>query len=326
MPDLAPICVIFNPAAGRGQAKRVIQNAKKDVRADLILRPTQFVGHAVELARTAAEEGYPVIVAAGGDGTVHEVANGLLQATRSESAFSVWPIGSANDYAFTLGISTWWKGRRNEPLIVKEVDVGQVTAKGKSRYFVNGLGLGFNGAVTLESRKISWLRGVPLYGLATLKAIWRHFQQPRMKITFDEMIRENETLVLSVNLGQREGNFPVTPLASLEDGKFDVIHAGPLSRWEFIQHLPNMADGTLPTDHPRVWMGQCQRVHVESSVPVRIHVDGEFFCQPEEGISEVKIELLPRRLKVRTFPPGCWIPSRRGFNGDASGVSFQEIL
>src|SRR5262249_31230081 len=162
----------------------------------------------------------------------------------------------------------------------RAVDVGRVTGGGQSRYFVNGLGLGFNGAVTLESRTITWLRGLPLYALAMLKALWRHFRTPVMRLTFDDVVRETPTLALSVNLGQREGNFPLTPYAVLDDGLFDIVHAGPLRRWELIRHLPGMMTGRLPTAHPLLWLGRCRRVSVESAEPVPVHLDGEFFCQP----------------------------------------------
>ena len=300
MVETGPICVIYNPAAGRGHARRTIRALRRTVRSELHFHPTKEPGHAIELARAAAEAGFPIVAAAGGDGTVHEVANGILQANRPETIFSVWPIGSANDYAFALGVDRWWK-ENCPPLTVKSVDVGRVEGGGKSAYYVNCLGVGFNGAVTLEARRISWLRGMPLYGLATLKALWRHFDQPLLRVSFDDVVRELSTLAISVNLGRREGNFPVTPGALLDDGWFDAIHAGPLTRWQAMQLLPRMATGTLPTDRANLWMGRCRSVRVTSPVPIRVHLDGEFFCQPEEGIRELKIDLLPGRLKVLTF-------------------------
>ncbi len=304
MPPLGPICVIFNPAAGRGAARKLIRSIRKEMDVELDLRPTHHCGHAVELARAAAYDGYPVVVAAGGDGTVHEVANGILGADRPETVFSVWPIGSANDYAFALGIKPWWRRKHPPPVDVRTVDVGLVEGGGKSEFFVNGLGVGFNGGVTLESRNISGLRGMPLYGLATLKALWRHFGQPVMRARFDDLNREAPTLALTVNLGIREGSFPLTPNAKLDDGWFDCIQAGPLTRWQVLKLLPRMAAGTLPTDDPNLWMGRCRRAVIESPTPLRVHVDGEFFCHPDQGIRELKIELLPGRLKALCGPEG----------------------
>ena len=295
-------CVIFNPAAGKGQARRWIDRACRAWPGDIRLLPTDAAGHAEELARASAADGFPVVIAAGGDGTVHEVANGLLRSDRPEVVMSVWPIGSANDYAFTLGLCAWWKGHLIEPLEARSVDVGCLTAGSRSRFFVNGLGLNFNASVTLESRRISWLRGMPLYGLAMLKALCGQFRKPLMRLRFDGLIREMPTLALTVNIGQREGNFPLTPRAELDDGLFDVVHAGPLRRWDLIRHLPGMAAGNLPTRDPRIWQGRCREVEVRSSEPVPVHLDGEIFCRAEEGISQFQIELLPKRLRVQTFP------------------------
>src|SRR5260221_4932992 len=157
------------------------------------------------IAVKAIHEGYRKLIAAGGDGTVHEIANGILRAGVPNVVFSVWPFGSANDYAYSLGIT----GDPAQPRLVRTVDVGSITAdSGKQRYFVNGLGVGFNANVTVEARRIKWLRGMPLYGLAILKAmIWR-FQKPPMAVSFDDLTRATPTLALTVNLGQREGGFP----------------------------------------------------------------------------------------------------------------------
>jgi diacylglycerol kinase family enzyme len=181
-------------------------------------------------------------------------------------------------------------------------DVGRVSAPdGRSRYFVNGMGLGFNGAVTVEARLIRWLRGMPLYGLAFLRAIVRHFDQPTMTVTTDEKASERPTLALTVSLGRREGGFLLTPQARLDDGLFDFLHAGGMSRWELLRYLPKMVTGTLPTDHPKLNVGRCRSVTVRSEKPLRIHIDGEFFCQPEDKVQDVRVELLPGRLRVETF-------------------------
>src|SRR6476659_3585476 len=97
-------CVIYNPAAGRGRAERLLRALPPAIARGVEWRPTSRAGEATELARQAAEEGFAKVVAAGGDGTVHEVANGVLQSARRDTVFSVWPLGSANDFAFSLGL------------------------------------------------------------------------------------------------------------------------------------------------------------------------------------------------------------------------------
>jgi diacylglycerol kinase (ATP) len=286
-----PRCIIYNPTAGRGIAKRLTSCRDDELRA------TTYAGHAEELALQAVRDGFTTIIAAGGDGTVHEAANGVLRSQRKDVVFAPWPVGSANDYAFALGLPIDWPLKRID-VMSRQVDVGKVTAGTRSRYFVNGLGLGFNAAVTMESRLIPRLRGMALYGLAFLKAIVRHYRFPMLTVTIDEVQSTSPTLALTINLGTREGGFLITPRAKLDDGQFDFVQAGPISRWKALSLLPKLAKGTLPVDHPLIRQGQCRLVRIFSNEPLRVHVDGEFFCQPEDGFREMTVELLPRELTV----------------------------
>ena len=152
MPDALPTCVIYNPAAGRGRAARMIERRRT---AEIEVRPTSRAGDAEAIALRAAKEGFARVVAAGGDGTVHEVANGILRSGDPGVVFGIWPIGSANDYAHALGVT----GSATQLTEVHSVDVGRIEdAAGRERFFVNGLGVGFNGAVTAEAQRIRWLR------------------------------------------------------------------------------------------------------------------------------------------------------------------------
>jgi diacylglycerol kinase (ATP) len=287
------VCVIFNPIAGRGRATRYLEQLRQQFDGDVELRPTQGPGHGEELAFEAAQAGFARVAAAGGDGTVHEVANGILRAGRPNVVFHVLPVGSANDYAYAL------HREAGEDQPVRRVDVGLARADGRQRYFVNGLGLGFNGAVTREARRIRWLRGVPLYAIALIRALWSHFEIPELTVTIDDETRCLPTLAFSVALGRREGGFLLTPNAQLSDGYFDFVHAGALRRWELLRYLPGMITGRLPTDHPKLWLGQCSKVSVESKTPLTVHLDGEFFCLPEDGVRKLEVSLLPGALAVQ---------------------------
>jgi YegS/Rv2252/BmrU family lipid kinase len=293
-------CVIFNPAAGRGRARRLVERLRRLSGPAIDLRPTRCPGHAAELAERAVEDGHSTVIAAGGDGTVHEVANGLIRAGRPEVVFGVWPIGSANDYAYALGVAGDWplEPGRQKKLSARPADVGRVTGAGRAAYFVNGLGIGFNGAVTHEARRIRGLRGMALYGLAFLAAVCRHFHSPPLAITIDGVEQDLRTLAFSVNIGQREGGFRVTPRAVLDDGQFDFVHAGPLSRWQALTMLPRMASGTLPVDNPLIRQGRCRAVRVRAEQPLRIHTDGELFCNLADGVTNLDIELIPSALQV----------------------------
>lgn len=295
-------CVIYNPEAGRGLARRRIERLRRSGSGDFAFFPTAGPGHAAELAERAVRDGFATVIAAGGDGTVHETANGVLRAGNLDATFAVWPAGSANDYAYALGVEPDWPLRPDvrRRMTVRTVDVGRVTGDGgRSIYFVNGLGLGFNSAVTLESRRIPRLRGLARYGLAFLQAVVWHFSSPPLRIAFDEeAVKERRTLAFTVSLGKREGGFLLAPQARLDDGLFDFIHAGPIGRLRALRLLPRMVAGTLPHDDPLIQVGRCRAVRVGSGHDLCVHVDGEFFCRPDDGVRELNVEVLPGRLRV----------------------------
>ncbi|MFO0810258.1 MAG: diacylglycerol kinase family protein [Gemmataceae bacterium] len=293
-------CVIYNPAAGRGRAKNLIAELTRRYPGRFDLRPTTAPGHGTDLALNAIADGCTTVIAAGGDGTVHEVAAGILQANEPAVVFGVWPVGSANDYAYALGIQSDWPldDARRQAMSVRAVDVGRVTGGGRSMFFVNCLGIGFNSAVTLSARRIPWLTGMALYGLAFLHCVCRHFVSPTYAVTLDNTTADWPTLAFTLGLGKREGGFLVTPQASLDDGLFDYVHAGGLTRWKALTMLPKIATGTLPADHPLIRVGRCREATVRAAGPLRVHVDGEFFCLDDDDIHEVRVEVLPRRLRV----------------------------
>ncbi len=300
----ADLCVIFNPAAGRGLAARRLAGLRRALAGRAEFRPTRGPGHAEELALRAAAEGFPVVGAAGGDGTLHEVANGLLRAPRTDTALAVFPTGSANDYAYTLGLAPGWWAQADPAIGLYPVDVGLVRgADGRERYFINALGLGLNGTVNYESRRVRWLRGLARYGLAMARAFVWQFDHPVLTATTDGSTRTAPTLAFSLALGRREGNFLVAPRAELDDGLFDYLHAGPVSRWELLRHLPALVSGGLPADHPRLWMGRCRTAVLASEAPLTVHIDGEFFCLPDENVRSLEVRILPARLRVQRRIP-----------------------
>ena len=293
-------CVIFNPAAGRGRAQRRLEALRREWGETAAFRPTQHAGHATELARQAVEDGFELVAAAGGDGTVHEVANGILASPRREVVFGIIPIGSANDYSHSLQHQFGTPAAGDSARLV---DVGHVRdGQGRERFFVCCLGLGLNGRVTLESRRIRKLRGVALYGLATLRAL-RDVTAPPLRLQWDEQPTEIvPTLMLSVLLGRREGNFVLAPQAILDDGLFDFVHTGALARWTVLRFLPRLALFGPPPNDPRVHIGRCRRLRIESESPLVIHTDGEMFCRPEDDVRQLDIQIQPQRQRVQLFP------------------------
>jgi diacylglycerol kinase family enzyme len=292
------VCVIFNPRACSGRAARCLERLRRALGSRAEFWLTRARGHGAELALEAAEAGFAVVAAAGGDGTVHEVANGLLQSPRNDVTLAVLPVGSANDYADSLGLTCDWWAQPNGGIQPRAVDVGVVTAPGgRKNYFVNNLGIGLTGAVALEAERVP-LRGLGRYLVGLIRTLCYRYDQPMMSVTLDDRTRQEPTLALSLGIGRREGSFLLVPHAEIDDGLFDYVHAGALSRLALLRLLPAGIRGCLPTDHPRLHLGRCQRARVESEAPLIAHGDGEFICRPEENIRGLEVAILPGRLRV----------------------------
>jgi diacylglycerol kinase family enzyme len=291
-------CVIFNPAAGRRRAKRRLDRFRQAHEGRATFLATEYAGHAVELARRAAEDRFTTIAAAGGDGTAHDVANGVLQSGK-DVIFAVVPIGSANDYAHSFV-----RQFGETPLEDGDAhlaDVGAVTAAdGRQKFFIEGLGLGLAGLVTMESRRIEHLQGLALYGLAAWRALKSSPIPPEIEISIDgEGWITQPTLMLSLLLGRREGNFVLAPDALLDDGYFDMAHAKNIGRWEALRMLPRLAMFGPARNHPELVQRRCRSLGVRAASPFAVHTDGELFCTPDEGVREIEVQLLPKRLRAK---------------------------
>jgi diacylglycerol kinase (ATP) len=293
------ICVIFNPAAGKSRARQRLESISSGWLSKAELWPTERPGHAVDLARRASLSGFGIVAAAGGDGTVHEVANGLLQAGRPGVSFAVIPLGSADDYAHSLAYHH--DGSRYDPTHGRLVDVGRVRiGPGVERFFVCCLGLGFGACVTVESRRIHRLQGQRLYGVAALRAMWSRWSFLDLTGTIDgQPLETGPTLMMSMMLGRREGGFVMAPDARLDDGWFDCLHAGQLTRWEALRLIPHLRSTGPPRDHPKLSLRRCRHITLESAQDLVVHTDGEILCRPEDRVRRLEIELIPGCLFVR---------------------------
>jgi diacylglycerol kinase (ATP) len=295
-------CVIFNPVAGRSRSQRRLARFREQWSARAEFWPSEFRGHGAELARAACEQGFSVVAAAGGDGTVHDVANGLLRAKTGAATLAVVPVGSANDYAYSL--ARQFGTSRLDDDRHATVDVGVVTtATGRESFFVVSIGLGLSARVTQESQQVSRLQGKALYALAVWRAVKAH-QCSDLTLQFDDEPPSNTpSLLLSAMLGEREGSFVLAPNALLDDGLFDVVSAAPMSRLRVLGLLPRIALVGLPAQHPKIAQRRCRTLTAHSATPLAAHTDGEMFCTAADGIHHLTIRILPARLRVNLCLP-----------------------
>ena len=308
------ICVVYNPAAGRGRAGRRLARFLDRWRGRAELVPTARPGHAAELAAAAVRDGVDILAAAGGDGTVHEVAAGLLEATGGAGAepagggpvFAVVPVGSANDYAHSL--REQFGAHELDDAGGDAVDAGTVRFAVRGEFktvpFVCNCGAGLAGRVTAESRRIPHLQGVPLYGLAAWRAVRADGPAATWRISVDggEPVA-GPTRSFHALLGRREGNFPLAPAASLDDGLFDLLRVGDVGTWEALRLLPTLARAGPPAGHPRLTTGRGRVIELESETPLAVHADGELACVPADGVRRLQITLHPARLRAKVCEP-----------------------
>jgi YegS/Rv2252/BmrU family lipid kinase len=300
---MQPIKIILNPVAGRGHGARVepkLRHFLEEEGLDFDLVHTSGRWHAAELAEQAVADGYQLIVAAGGDGTAHEVVNGLLTASdgREAGTLGVIPIGSGSDFAHAAGVPADPReacGRlaRGETRVV---DVGRISLDDQPpRYFDNTVGIGFDGVVTVEAQKVKRLRGVALYLPVVLKTVFLSFKAPRVTIEYDDKELALSALMVCIANGPREGgSFLVAPHAEPDDGLLDLCIASEVGRLGMLGLIPHFMQGSH-VDREPITMARARRVAVSSPDDLVVHADGEVLCT---GGRRLDCEILPRRLRV----------------------------
>lgn len=290
--------VVFNPQAGRGRGHKRAAEVQQALHAAGIAFESvvsEGRGHAIELAQRAALAGWELIVAAGGDGTVNEVVNGLMAAVEAaaRSRLGGMPLGTGNDFAASLEIPLHLgqAALRLAQGHTRRIDVGQVNG----RWFDNNVGLAFEAMIGIEAHRITWLRGQPLYLLAVLRAM-ASYPLPVVDIYKDDGDRlGKQILMISVGNNRRNGGgFLVNPNAVPDDGLLDLCIVDAIPRRQILRLLPKAMKGSHDGE-PTVELARSTRLVVESSVPLPIHADGEIVNN--EGL-RVEVTLAPGRLDV----------------------------
>ncbi|HEX6370161.1 MAG TPA: diacylglycerol kinase family protein [Longimicrobium sp.] len=290
--------VILNPAAGRGAAARVrgiVERGLAQAGADFTVVETARRGHAAELAEAAARDGWPAVAAVGGDGTVHEVVNGLMRAADGGPSvpLGIVGVGSGNDFARLAGVpdDAVWAVRRMTEAEPRAVDVGRVG----DEWFSNGVGIGLDARVAIEVDRRRRFRGMAMY-LHALAGVLRAFRPPHMTVELDgERVADGPmTLVTIGNGGRHGGGFWICPDARIDDGVLDVCTCDGLGTLGILGFLPRVMRGTH-TGAACVHMHLARRVRVTSPDPLPVHADGEIIA---DDARELNIEIHPGRLRV----------------------------
>jgi YegS/Rv2252/BmrU family lipid kinase len=300
---LARYCVILNPIAGRGLGSRIeadVRRALENARLDHELLVSQYPGHVKQLAQSAVEKGFDVVVAVGGDGTCQEAINGMMAASHGEptGTLGMIPVGTGSDLARGLGISKHLEEacRQLAAGKTRTIDLGLVSGPdGKSRYFGNVVGVGFDAVVLVESLGLRWLRGIVLYLIAVLRAVFITLRPARVAIQLDGEKIEKTILLFAACNGPREGGgFQVAPEAIQDDGMLDFCIGDSVPRLEILRLIPHFMRGTHVTQKA-IRMSRGARASLTAQDDLVVHADGELLYTNARSLD---IRIVPACLKV----------------------------
>ena len=285
------ITMIVNPVSGAGYASAVGEKAAallEKLQVAFTLRITEAVGHATELARQAAARGDETVISVGGDGTVNEVAAGLIG---TQTALGIVPAGNGNDFAKALGIPKGWEDAlhyllENAP---RPVDTGMAN----DRFFINICGTGFDVMVLENMLKAKERLHGKLPYLYGIFVTMLRFKSPHMRIETVEGLKIDEPCAhFSIANGQYFGSgIRIMPRSSVDDGIFDIMVIDKVSRFRILLSLPALLKGTIinkPIAH-HYRTRECTLY----APNMHLNLDGEIV-----DVSEVKFTCHPESLLV----------------------------
>ncbi|MGD9952048.1 MAG: diacylglycerol kinase family protein [Burkholderiales bacterium] len=286
--------VVLNPVAGRGRVRREWPRMAARLReagVEFEMTETSAPGEAERIA--AGADNYEVVVAAGGDGTVHEVANGLLRAGAGV-ALGVLPLGSGDDFAKMLppgeAVARIARGT------ARPMDAGRIRSESGERYFANGMDIGFGAHAARNVRRVPRpFTGFGAYLGALAMTLVRY---PKLDVSLQldegEAFAHTTTMTAVMNGRAFGGSFHVCPGACADDGLLDLLIADGVGRLEILGLVPKILRGAH-AGHPRLQLRQAKRVLIESDAPLLVEADGEIAF---EDAQRLEIEVLPGALRV----------------------------
>jgi len=290
--------VILNPYANRWKAQQRDTELKSALNAagfayDLV--STEAPKHAITLAETAVSQGYDAVIAAGGDGTISEVVNGLLRAAGEGDPLplGILPMGSANDFSDLLGLphDLTAAARLIATGRTRKLDAGRVN----NHFFINNSAIGMEPMVTIKSQKIKHLSGGTRYMAAMLRTLIQ-LRSWHMSIKWDNGSYTGNCILLSMCNGPRTGGFPMAPGAELDDGLLDFVFAPDMPKLMLVQVLVKLIKGTHIT-HPLVTFARTTRLTVECEQGLPLHADGEILGT---AVRSITYQVLPAKTLIFT--------------------------
>lgn len=292
------LLIIFNPNAAHGRSVKKLEAIKakfESLGIKATFLPTRYVGHGRELVANAQLPDFDGLVAAGGDGTVFEVLNGLYQHPKtSRIPMGLLPIGTGNAFARELNLKQDPVNEAIELLArgnTRQVDIGFVKSAEHSFYFINIVSMGFAVDAGLKALKMKFL-GKTAYTLATLWQVLRLKSYPlEMIIDGKNTISDNVFVTIS-NSRYTGTHFLIAPEATIDDGQLDVTVLSNLPRSRLLKLFPTIYNGRH-IEYNEVSSYKAAQISIRSPKGLLLGPDGEFY-----GRSPAEISCLPLDLAI----------------------------
>jgi len=253
---------------------------------------SEFPGH---LGQAASEARDSLLVVVGGDGTVNEVANGVA-GTGAEIA--VLPCGTGQDFGRTHGVP----GRFDDAVRValggetRTIDLGRVELDGgESRYFANFASAGMSGSVARRANSMTKALGGRVTFFYALTREFLAWQNTRVVVELDDGLRREGAMhdVIVANGRYHAGGMKLAPDALQDDGLFDVVLIGDVTKIDFVTTAPKLYSGRY-LSHPRVELLRSSTVSITAAESLPLEVDGEPI-----GTTPARFEVVPGALRLR---------------------------
>lgn len=290
------LAVIINPNANHGRAAAQLDDVRLHLRAagcDAEILPTKAQGDATTLARQCVADGtWDGVVAAGGDGTINEVVNGVWN---SDLPLSFIPLGTGNDFVKMLDLKPNAIGDAVQRIVkgsIRAIDVGTAN----ERAFVNGVGMGIDAQMAIAAQSIKHLSGIAVYIAALFKTM-NSFKAPHVQVSTDDAQYQGKKIMVTIGNGTcHGGGFQVTPAARIDDGIFDVCLSEDVSTFKILQTFPKVIRGTH-TQLPSIIMTKTRNLHLTTQQGIPVHVDGEVLGT---ALHDVSIKMHAGALRIRS--------------------------
>ena len=298
------IKVIVNPAARGGRTARqwpAISELLKRNDISFDYSVTEGPGHGIDLAKEAVNAGYETIVAVGGDGTVNEVTNGIVDNDgKGRATLGIICTGTGRDCIRSLNIP-YDIGKACQLLADRDcadIDIGRAEfrdgGRKTRRYYINTAALGFASAVAERTRCFKSLGGTVPF-LIAFSAVFVSYKAKDMAIDIDGRIRQERSLLVTANNGRYfGGGMKITPDADPCDGLLDIVTVKDVNKLRLLYNFPKLYRGTHIT-HPMVDVYKAKFVGVQTSDSLLLQLDGEIVGKAPAGFS-----IIPSALRVIT--------------------------